>query len=133
MQKKTKLILIILSLILICCFYPVSASKITFVNTAGVGNGTLTITASNGSVLATLNPSESFDVSNSTPYHFDYQPEGLFSLKNEVILGVNLTSGEVTPPQFNMLRFLMNYFSQADNIRNLLLVILLILLVVMAL
>jgi hypothetical protein len=133
MQKKTKSILIILVLILICCCYPVSASTIQFVNTAGIGNGTLTITASNGSVLATLNPMETFEVSNSTPYHLDYQPEGLFSLKNEVILGVNFTSGEVTPPQFNMLHFLLNYFSQLENIRNLILVILLILLVVMAL
>lgn len=130
MQKKTR-ILIILVLILVSCCFPVSASKIMFVNTAGVGNGTLTVTASNGSVLATLNPSDTFEISNTSAYHLDYQPEGIFALKKEVILSWN-PDGSITLPQLNMIHFIIDYFSQTEHIRNLIILVLIVLMVVIA-
>ena len=115
MEIEKKFLLFLVIVLLYCCSL-VSAGSITFIDTAGVYNGTLKISASNGTPLAALNTSESMSVSNLTAYHLDYSPSGLYSLQNEKVLGVNWTSGEVTMPDFGGFKFYMHYFSNPLNI-----------------
>jgi hypothetical protein len=130
MDRVSKICLGFVVFLILCCSF-VSASKLTFVNTAGVGNGTLTISDSIGTTLVVLNSSESYEVHNNTVYHFDFQPSGLFALHNEVMVGFD-RNGTVIPPQLNGIRFYMGYFSDPQVIVETIFLIILILLVVLA-
>jgi hypothetical protein len=124
-RKKTVLVLIA-ALIIVCNI--VSASTVTFVDSAYLGNGTLSISAPNGTPLTILNSTESYSVQNKTAYSFDYQPGGLYALHQEVVLGY--VNGNITMPEFNGVYFYFSYFSKPLNILMAIWIIFLIILVV---
>jgi hypothetical protein len=128
-MDRKKLSLILITVLLIFSNLA-SASMITFVDTAGVSNGTLAISGSNGTELRILNSTESYQVYNNTVYHLDYQSSGLYPLHDEKFLGYQ--NGNVTPPEFNGLKFYISYFSNPLNIIMVLWVGFLALLVVIA-
>ena len=129
-MEKTKQTLLILIICLLAFSSCAMASKITFIDTAGIENGTMIITASNGTVLSILNSSESFDIFNDSVHHLDYQSSGLYALHNEVVLGYE--NGTVITPELNGINFYIKFWSKTNNIVMLIFVILCLLIMVLA-
>ena len=130
MEKQKNLILLAL-LVISLLTNAVSASSIKFVDAAYLGNGTLTVTDPEGKLLTVLvNSSQSFDADNVTAYMLDYQAGGLYGLHQEVFFKWN--NGNFTGPEFNGLRFYIDWFTVPLNFLMAFWLVLLILLVLIA-
>lgn len=119
MEKRKSAILLIL-LVLLVFGTCASASVVQFVDSAYIGNGTLTISYPNNTLAVVLHSSETYELRNGTGYVFEYQPAGFVQLDQE----------SDTTWTFPTLRFILTYFMDPVHLFTLLLLIFLLIVVV---